>query len=87
MLDGLDQQKRQKLEDFVRGMAAIFESYIGEVIRNKFGGNWREDKNKVWILEIKGNKLFPLQKTFKRVTNGEADNLFHYYRVISSLIS
>lgn len=57
--------------------------YIGEVFRRSKGGDWaiHQDFNALGVQRDEA-WVFPPSKVHKRLTNGDEDNLWSYYRVI-----
>lgn len=66
----------------------MFGGYIGEVVRRR---KWAIVKNplgteKVIALVNGEEKIFPPSKVYKRLVNGEEDNVWHYFQVVTELI-
>ncbi len=66
--------------------------YIGEVFRAEFGGEWSLNQeiqpgNLVLELKIGETRMFPAAKVWKRLTSGDEDNLWSYYRVMKDMLS
>jgi hypothetical protein len=64
-------------------------SYFGEVVRRRFGGEWSIEtypgkQFATLTLTIAGNKLFPSMKVHRRLTEGQADNLWSFYKMIKT---
>ena len=67
----------------------VWGSYLGEVIRRRFGGEWEFTQypggiTAVPTLLIGGSRLYPLMKVYRRLTMGEGESLSAFYRLISS---
>ena len=74
-------------EEQKKDITRFFAGYIGEVIRNKWGGNYiKEDegpiKNNGVSLKVNSHYYYLLTKVYKRLTQGEKDNLLLYYQKI-----
>lgn len=66
----------------------MFGGYIGEVVRRKRGGVWQIIQNPLGdenvIALVNGDdKIFPPSKVFKRLMNGEEDDVWFYFQVVT----
>jgi len=61
----------------------MFGAFLGEVIRKNIGGTWMFSKN-LFILKFDEFELFPFNRVYKRITEGEEFNIYHYYKVIEN---
>ena len=81
---------RQALEDDAVGETCkMWGSYLGEVVRRRFGGEWSVEtypgkQFATLTLSIGGNKLFPTMKVHRRLTQGEDDNVWSFYKMIKA---
>lgn len=81
-LDGLSKKvNRSNPQPGMRGQAMSYGAYVGEVFRRKMGGSWAEDHptggEKSYPLTTRSNTvIFPLMWGWKRVINGEEDNIY-----------
>ena len=81
---------RQVLEDDAVGETCkMWGSYLGEVVRRRFGGEWSVEtypgkQFATLTLSIGGNKLFPTMKVHRRLTQGEDDNVWSFYKMIKA---
>ena len=67
----------------------VWGSYLGEVVRRRFGGEWSVEtypgkQFATLTLSIGGNKLFPTMKIHRRLTHGEDDNVWSFYKMIKA---
>ena len=74
-------------DDDVSEMCKVWGSYLGEVVRRRFGGEWSIETYPgkdfaTLTLNTNGNKLFPSIKVHRRLTEGEGDNLWIFYRMV-----
>lgn len=65
----------------------MWGSYLGEVIRRRFGGEWSIEtypgkQFATLTLTVNGNRLFPSIKVHRRLTEGEGDNVWNFYRMV-----
>jgi len=70
------------------GIALFFGAYIGAVIKNELGlGGWKQDHpdfgHKSYPFHIKeGNCVFPVSWCYKRIMDGEGDNIVVKYQAL-----
>lgn len=74
-------------DDDVSEICKIWGSYLGEVVRRRFGGEWSIEtypgkQFATLTLNVHGNKLFPSIKVHRRLTEGDGDNVWAFYRMI-----
>src|ERR1700761_70799 len=88
----------EELEQILDGQSAedldfqsrLWGSYFGEVIRRRFGGEWEMSGHPgggasvVPTLMVRGAKLYPLMKVYRRLTLGKAEDLRPFYALVSS---
>ena len=88
---------RDLLEQILDGQSAedldfqtrLWGSYFGEVIRQRFGGEWEFSQYPgggvaaVPTLLIGGSRLYPLMKVYRRLTLGPEENLAIFYKMVS----
>ena|ERR1051326_3687688 len=75
--------------DELTEMCKMWGSYFGEVVRRRFGGDWSIDtypgkQFATLTLTVGGNKLFPSMKVHRRLTTGDADNLWTFYKMVKA---
>lgn len=64
-------------------------SYLGEVVRRRFGGEWSIEtypgkQFATLTLNVNGNKLFPSIKVHRRLTEGDGENVWEFYRMVKA---
>jgi hypothetical protein len=67
----------------------MWGSYLGEVVRRRFGGEWTIEtypgkQFATLTLTVGGNKLFPTMKVHRRLTQGQDDNLWSFYKMVKA---
>src|SRR5579864_4391297 len=67
----------------------IWGSYLGEVVRRRFGGEWSIEtypgkQFATLTLSVNGSRLFPSIKVHRRLTEGEGDNVWEFYRMVKA---
>jgi hypothetical protein len=75
--------------DSMDEICKVWGSYIGEVVRRRFGGEWSIEtypgkQFATLTLSIGANKLFPTMKVHRRLTQGEADNVWSFYKMVKA---
>lgn len=79
---------RPATED-VAEICKMWGSYLGEVVRRRFGGEWSIEtypgkQFATLTLNVGGGKLFPSMKIHRRLTEGEGDNLWSFYKMVKA---
>src|SRR5579864_1024124 len=67
----------------------VWGSYLGEVVRRRFGGEWCIEtypgkQFATLTLSVNGSRLFPSIKVHRRLTEGEGDNVWEFYRMVKA---
>ena len=75
--------------DDVSELCKVWGSYLGEVVRRRFGGDWSIEtypgrQFATLTLTVDGNKLFPSMKVHRRLTEGESDNVWSFYKMVKT---
>jgi hypothetical protein len=73
--------------DDVGEMCKMWGSYLGEVVRRRFGGEWSVESYPgkqfaTLTLSVGANKLFPTMKIHRRLTQGEEDSVWSFYKMV-----
>jgi hypothetical protein len=66
----------------------LWGSYLGEVLRRRYAGSWEMTQYPggvaaVPAVEVRGSRLFPLMKVYRRLTVGEEEDLSSFYAMIT----
>jgi len=66
----------------------LWGSYLGEVLRIRYAGGWEMTQYPggqlaVPAVEVRGSRLFPLMKVYRRLTNGEEEDLRSFYDMVT----
>ncbi len=66
----------------------LWGSYLGEVLRRRYAGTWEMTPYPggvaaVPAVEVRGSRLFPLVKVYRRLTVGEEDDLQSFYAMVT----
>jgi hypothetical protein len=66
----------------------LWGSYVGEVVRRRYAGSWEMTlypggTTAVPAVEVRGSKLFPLMKVYRRLTMGEEADLRSFYDLVT----
>lgn len=88
----LDQLSRdlaaaQPAGDELSEVCKTWGSYFGEVIRRRFGGEWSIEtypgkQFATLTLTVNGNRIFPSMKVHRRLTQGDAENVWSFYKMV-----
>jgi hypothetical protein len=66
----------------------LWGSYLGEVLRIRYAGGWEMTQYPggqvaVPAVDVRGSRLFPLMKVYRRLTIGEEEDLGSFYNMIT----
>jgi hypothetical protein len=66
----------------------LWGSYLGEVIRIRYAGTWDMTQYPggqvaVPAVDVRGSRLFPLMKVYRRLTIGEEEDLPSFYHMVT----
>ena len=66
----------------------LWGSYLGEVLRIRYAGTWEMTQYPggqvaVPAVEVRGSRLFPLMKVYRRLTIGEEEDLRSFYNMVT----
>jgi hypothetical protein len=66
----------------------LWGSYLGEVLRRHYAGSWEMTQYPggmvaVPSIDVRGSRLFPLMKVFRRLTVGEEEDLRAFFVMVT----
>jgi hypothetical protein len=66
----------------------LWGAYLGEIIRQRYAGGWEMTQypggtNAVPAVDVRGSRLFPLMKVYRRLTMGEEEDLRSFYAMVT----
>ena len=66
----------------------LWGSYLGEVLRRRYAGGWEMTQYPggtvaVPAVDVRGSRLFPLMKVYRRLTVGEEEDLQSFYAMVT----
>lgn len=66
----------------------LWGSYLGEVVRRRYAGSWEMARYPggemaVPAVEVRGSRLFPLMKVYRRLTQGEEEDLRTFFAMVT----
>jgi hypothetical protein len=66
----------------------LWGSYLGEVLRRRYAGGWEMTPYPggaiaVPAVEVRGSRLFPLMKVYRRLTAGEEEDLGSFFTMVT----
>lgn len=84
-LEGLLEEQAAVDLDF---QSRLWGSYFGEVLRRRWDGHWLlapypgQTDSAVPTLDVRGSRLWPTMKVFRRLTMGPAESLSSFYAMV-----
>lgn len=83
----LEQLLAEAPQDDVAEAAKMWGAYFGEVVRRRWGGEWTIEtypgqQFATLTLTVRGSKLFPSMKIYRRLTQGASEDLRTFYQSI-----
>ena len=68
--------------------ARLWGSYLGEVLRRRYAGSWEMTKYPggamaVPSIDVRGSRLFPMMKVYRRLTVGDEEDLRAFYTMVT----
>ncbi len=90
-IDGLDEilvRVGESPELDVDFEVRLWGSYLGEVLRRQYVGSWEMTQYPggvaaVPAVELRGSRLFPLMKVYRRLTDGQEEDLRAFYAMVT----
>ena len=66
----------------------LWGSYLGEVLRQRYAGSWEMTQypgagHATPAVDVRGSRLFPLMKVYRRLTVGEEEDLPSFYAMVT----
>ena len=66
----------------------LWGSYLGEVLRRRYAGTWEMTQYpggalEVPAIDVRGSRLFPLMKVYRRLTEGDEEDLRTFYVMVT----
>ncbi|MGA7244028.1 MAG: hypothetical protein WBX19_12640 [Terracidiphilus sp.] len=66
----------------------LWGSYLGEVLRQRYAGSWEMTQypggeHAVPAVDVRGSRLFPLMKVYRRLTMGEEEDLPSFFSMVT----
>jgi hypothetical protein len=82
-----DQPSKQQSEPDISEVCKIWGSYLGEVVRRRFGGDWSIETYPgksfaTLTLTVNGSRLFPSIKVHRRLTRGRDESVWTFYQMV-----
>lgn len=90
-LDGLDEilvMVSESPELDVDFESRLWGSYLGELLRRRYAGTWEMTQYPGGVVavpsvEVRGSRLFPLLKVYRRLTVGEEEDLRAFFLMVT----
>ena len=66
----------------------LWGGYLGEVLRRRYNGRWEMTPYPggaaaVPAVEVRGSRLFPMMKVYRRVTIGDAESIAAFFNMVT----
>lgn len=66
----------------------LWGSYLGEVLRRRYAGTWEMTQYPggvaaVPAVDLRGSRLFPLMKVYRRLTEGDEEDLRAFFSMVT----
>lgn len=66
----------------------LWGGYLGEVLRRRYAGSWEMTQYPggvaaVPAVEVRGSRLFPLMKVYRRITMGDAESIAAFFDMVT----
>lgn len=66
----------------------LWGGYLGEVLRRRYAGSWEMTQYPggavaVPAVDVRGSRLFPLMKVYRRLTTGEEEDLVAFFSMVT----
>lgn len=66
----------------------LWGAYLGEIIRSRYAGTWEMTQYPggtvaVPAVEVRGSRVFPLMKVYRRLTAGDEEDLRSFYTMVT----
>ena len=66
----------------------LWGGYLGEVLRKRYNGTWEMTQYPggvaaVPAVEIRGSRLFPLMKVYRRLTMGDVESIAEFFNMVT----
>jgi hypothetical protein len=66
----------------------LWGSYLGEVLRRRYAGGWEMTQYPggvaaVPAVEVRGSRLFPLMKVYRRITMGDGESIAAFFDMVT----
>jgi hypothetical protein len=83
----LRDRKNSSEKEAIEQEVKLWGSYLGEVVRRRWDGAWDLVRYPggvaaVPTLLVAGSQLYPLVKVYRRLTLGDAENIWNFYQKI-----
>jgi hypothetical protein len=85
----LEKLQQASLHQNLTETCKMWGSYLGEVVRRRFGGEWSIEtypgkEFATLTLNLGGSKIFPSMKIHRRLTQGAGENIWSFYEMVKA---
>jgi hypothetical protein len=87
-LDGyIDRQRENGDPQVKERLLNTLGSYLGECVRQTFGGDWVQDPNYGWAVKVNEKlSVFPFAKVRKQLNSADGESVLAFFRAIPALM-
>lgn len=79
--------RKQPSPEQIAHIAMIYGIYVGEVLRRKLGGEWRQEsvegEKTIGLRLPNGTTVYPASQTYRRLLTGDAENVEIFFESIA----
>jgi hypothetical protein len=88
-LDGYIDRQREAAEPELKArLASTLGSYLGECIRQTYGGEWLQDPEAGWTVKISEKlSVYPFNKVQKQLAEGDGESVLGFFTTIAALLA
>lgn len=88
-LDGYINRQREAAATEVKArLVSTLGSYLGECIRQTYGGDWMQDPEAGWAVQINEKlSVYPFNKVQKQLADGDGESVLSFFTTISALLA
>lgn len=85
-------QGQAEVDEQMVMMCKLWGGYLGEVVRRRWGGEWAMEtypggQFATLTLNVRGAKLFPSMKIYRRLNEGPADDVWSFYERVKKKLA
>ena len=83
----INSQRESAAPDVKERLPSTLGSYLGECVRQSFGGEWVQDPEAGWAVRVNDKlTVYPFNKVRKQLSNAEGDSVSSFFATIPALL-